>query len=83
MNGQTPKQWTRNALWRQGHALRSGATAALGLKNAIDESATLVVVISHDCDLATDDLDVEPDVEVVLIRLTHPPSEKPHLRPNS
>jgi len=41
------------------------ALAATGLRHA-DADATCVVVVSHDCDLANDDLDDEPDVEVIV-----------------
>jgi hypothetical protein len=69
MPGQQRRQWTRETPWRQGHVLDARATAALGLKNSVDEMATVVVVISHDCDLAIENLEVEPDVEVVVGRL--------------
>ena len=45
------------------------AAAALNLKNSIDEAATLVVVIGHDCDLANENLDAEPNVEVIVGRV--------------
>lgn len=67
MQGAELKQWTRDTPWRQGQVLDSAAATALGLVNAL-EGATIVVVISHDCDLANDDLDVEPNVEVIVGR---------------
>jgi hypothetical protein len=60
-----PPQWSRETPWRQGHVLCPRALAATGLSHA-DADATCVVVISHDCDLANDDLDDEPDVEVIV-----------------
>jgi hypothetical protein len=69
MSGQTIKQWNRDTPWRQGSVLKADAAAALGLKNSTDETATLVVVISHDCDLANDNLDVEPNVELIVGRI--------------
>ena len=69
MSGKTLKQWTGDTLWRQGHVLGADAAAALNLKNSIDEAATLVVVIGHDCDLANENLDVEPNVEVIVGRV--------------
>lgn len=68
MNGQPNKKWTRDTPWRQGRVLSADAVEALGLKNPIDETATVVVVISHDCDLAIDNLNAEPDVEVIVGR---------------
>lgn len=74
MQGDQFKQWTRDTPWRQGHVLHARAAAALGLKNAVDEGATTVVVISHDCDLAVDNLDVESHVEVVVGRSVAAPN---------
>ena len=48
-------QWSRKTPWRQGHVLCAKARAATGLSHA-DADATCVVVISHDCDVANDDL---------------------------
>lgn len=61
-----PLQWTRNTAWRQGQVLSSEAVHALGLLHSAVPEATCAVVISHDCDLANDDLAVEPNVEVVI-----------------
>lgn len=68
MGGQYPKSWNRDTPWRQGRVLRADSAEALGLKNSIDELATVVVVISHDCDLAIDNLNAEPEVEVIVGR---------------
>lgn len=35
----------------------------------VDSGTCCVVVISHDCDIANDKLEVEPDVEVIVGRL--------------
>lgn len=67
------KLWTRETKWRQGHVLPSCATEHFGLSNATDAAATCVVVISHDCDLANDNLGVEPDVEVIVGRIVDKP----------
>ncbi|MEA3087179.1 MAG: hypothetical protein QOC89_4876 [Paraburkholderia sp.] len=40
----------------------------------LDEAANLVVVVSHDSDLANDNLDAEPDVEVIVGRLVATPN---------
>lgn len=58
--------WTRETPWRQGHILPHEAVHALGLIHPETPEATCVVVASHDCDLANDNLHVEPDVEVII-----------------
>lgn len=60
--------WTRDTPWRQGHILTMDAAEALGLLHPEAPDSTCVVVIGHDCDLANDDLQVEPDVEVIIGR---------------
>lgn len=60
--------WTRDTPWRQGHVLTADATQALGLSHPEVPETTCVVVISHDCDLANDALQIEPDVEVIIGR---------------
>jgi hypothetical protein len=61
-------QWTRHTNWRQGHVLPREAAARFGLTNAADPGSTCVVVITHDCDLANENLDAEPYVEVIVGR---------------
>lgn len=68
MNDGQP-QWSRETPWRQGHVLCEKALAALGLSHAADANATCAVVISHDCDLANHNLQLEPDVEVIVGRV--------------
>lgn len=60
--------WTRSTPWRQGHVLTADAIQALGLSHPETPNSTYVVVISHDCDLANDDLQVEPNVEIIIGR---------------
>ena len=60
--------WTRDTPWRQGHFLTAEAIEALGLSHPETPDSTCVVVISHDCDLANDALQIEPDVEVIVGR---------------
>ncbi|NMG48989.1 hypothetical protein GO613_12845 [Azoarcus communis] len=60
--------WTRDTAWRQGHVLTTEAIQALGLSHPETPDSTCVVVISHDCDLANDALQIEPDVEVIVGR---------------
>ena len=60
--------WTRDTPWRQGHFLTPEAALALGLSHTESPYLTCVVVISHDCDLANEALQVEPDIEVIVGR---------------
>lgn len=68
MQEQGPKPWTRETNWRQGHILPPQTAVHFGLQHVTDPGATCVVVITHDCDLANDNLDSEPDVEVIVGR---------------
>lgn len=67
MQGQA--KWTRETPWRQGHVLCRDACAQLGLQHRTNAKDTCVVVIGHDCDLANDNLDAEPAVEVIVGRV--------------
>jgi hypothetical protein len=60
--------WTRGTNWRQGQVLPQDAALHFGLANAADPEATCVVVVTHDCDLANDNLEAEPFVEVIVGR---------------
>ena len=60
--------WTRDTPWRQGHFLTREAALAFGLSHLESPDSTCVVVISHDCDLANEALQIEPDVEVIVGR---------------
>jgi hypothetical protein len=62
-------QWTRDTNWRQGDILTREAAAHFSLTNPVDPGSTCVVVVSHDCDLANDNLDAEPYVEVIVGRM--------------
>lgn len=68
MTAEAATSWLRNTPWRQSSVLTSDAARALGLANRERPQDTRVVVVSHDCDLANDDLRVEPDVEVIAGR---------------
>jgi len=61
-------QWTRDTAWRQGQVLGTEAIEALGLLHPEFPDASAVVVISHDCDLANDNLNAEPFVEILIGR---------------
>lgn len=60
--------WSRETPWRQGSVLKESTAAELGLTHESDPASTCVMVISHDCDLANDNLEAEPDVEVIVGR---------------
>ncbi len=59
--------WNRDTPWRQGHLLREDAIEALKLHHAATPDLTVVIVATHDCDLAQDP-DGEPRIEVVVGR---------------
>ncbi len=61
-------EWNRDTPWRQGHLLGNDAIEALRLHHAVPPDQTLVIVASHDCDLAQAP-EGEPVVEVVVGRL--------------
>lgn len=68
MPGQPLKQWTGDTPWRQGCVLGASDARVLGLSNSSDDANEMVMVVSHDCDLASDNLTIEPHVEVVVGR---------------
>lgn len=63
-----PAIWTRTTPWRQGSVIPTNAAVELGLIRAEEAETAITVVISHDCDLSCDRLDVEPTVEVMAGR---------------
>lgn len=56
--------WSRNTLWQQGSVLAKENFARVGLTNAIE--ADLAVAVSHDCDIANDNLEAEPAIEFIF-----------------
>ena len=65
--------------WRQGHLLRPEAAASLGLSFPGSSDETLVVVVSHDCDLAAAP-DREPQVELIVGRRIDAPGADTHAK---
>ena len=61
-------EWNRDTPWRQGHLLGNDPIEALGLQHTSAPDQTLVIVVSHDCDLAQAP-EGEPVVEVAIGRL--------------
>ncbi len=62
--------WSRNISWRQGSVLAPRDFQAVGLTN--ETNANLAIAISHDCDIANDNLDAEPAVEFIFARIIKP-----------
>jgi hypothetical protein len=60
-------EWTRDMPWRQGQLLSSEVVKAIGVTHPESPSDTVIVIATHDCNLAQLP-DKEPDVEVVLGR---------------
>jgi hypothetical protein len=58
--------WSRETPWRQGHVLSDETVKKTGIADGAP--GTIVVVISHDCDLAALP-DKEPDAELIVGRL--------------
>ena len=62
-------EWSRNTQWRQGSLLPLEATAeCLELCPSDQDPETVVIVASHDCDI-TQDVTIEPFLEVVVGRI--------------
>jgi hypothetical protein len=58
--------WSRNTTWRQSSILARKDFQTMGLPHVSD--VDLAVAISHDCDIANDNLDAEPAVEFIFAR---------------
>lgn len=58
-------EWTRHTPWKQGSLIPSHVLHELGILPS-EDFVGFGVVISHDCDLANDNLVDEPHVELVL-----------------
>lgn len=58
--------WSRDTPWRQGHILTPDAIKQLGLTHPNGAEEICVMVVSHDCDLANEDLATEPNVEIII-----------------
>jgi len=59
--------WDRGTMWRQGHLLSDDAIDALKINHRDGDERPIVIVATHDCDLAQDP-EQEPNVEVVVGR---------------
>lgn len=58
--------WKRDTQWRQGSAVPQAASLSLELIHPEDAQSQIAIVISHDCDLAEEDLEREPFIEVIV-----------------
>ncbi len=56
--------WSRNTTWRQGSVLARKDFQFVDPNNTLDFD--LAVAISHDCDIANDNLELEPAVEFIF-----------------
>ncbi|MGB7412718.1 MAG: hypothetical protein WA902_00780 [Thermosynechococcaceae cyanobacterium] len=59
--------WSRNTSWRQGSVLVRRDFQQAGLLEKPD--GHLAIAISHDCDIANDNLNAEPAVEFIFARI--------------
>lgn len=60
-------EWTRNSPWRQGDILSKEAVEAIGFYHPANHDDTVVIVATHDCDLAQSP-EKEPNVELIIGR---------------
>lgn len=60
--------WDRNTAWRQGFLLPQAACEKLNLAHRDGASQTLVIIATHDCDLAQS-LESEPQIEIIIGRI--------------
>lgn len=58
-------KWNRDTTWRQGQVLSRDTAKQLGLRHHANPDKTLVIVASHDCDLAQV-AEREPSVEMII-----------------
>lgn len=68
MESLAQKKWARETPWRQGSLFTEAAIKHFGISPSIDKEDICAVVISHDCDLANDNLEVESCVEFIIGR---------------
>jgi hypothetical protein len=64
--------WDRDTPWRQGHLLTEDAQRALDLNHPEYPDQTVIVMVSHDCDLAQS-AEREPVAEVIIGRWVEKP----------
>jgi hypothetical protein len=73
-------EWTRKTPWRQGQLLTDEAAKSLGLLHPESPENTLVVIATHDCDLAQLP-DKEPHIELIIgRRIARPDGNSTHAK---
>lgn len=66
MEGQHTSKWSRSNGWQQGSFLTPETVSLLVQQGKIpDTQNQCIVVVSHDCDVANQNLDDEPNVELI------------------
>jgi hypothetical protein len=63
--------WSRNTTWRQGSILAQKDFQSVGLHTP--PRTDVAIAISHDCDIANDNVDSEPAVEFIYARILDKP----------
>lgn len=58
--------WSRTTSWRQGSVIPKTKAVSLGLINGDETEGLYAVIISHDCDIANEELQNEPDIEIII-----------------
>lgn len=66
MTTQSTAASVRTSSWRQGSILGADSVSVISASLPVVDQETVVVVISHDCDLAEQSLDREPYVELMV-----------------
>lgn len=62
-------EWTRQTQWRQGSLLSAQSAIDLGLRRENEANNFVLMAISHDCDIANENLHAEPAVEFLIGKL--------------
>ena len=57
--------WDRNTILRQGYVVENSSLSALGIPNLVIDDNLVVMIASHDCDLAQHPQN-EPFVELLI-----------------
>lgn len=72
--------WDRQTPWRQGHFLTNETAMALGFFGSEGIGSKIVIVVSHDCDIAQDPK-LEPEVEIIVgVRVDKPNGNFTHAK---
>ncbi len=58
--------WERNTEWRQGSIIPSALASKLGFILPEQTYSNIAIIISHDCDIVEDNLENEPQIEIII-----------------